>query len=86
MSQYLGVKFTEYGQPYYFASGPFVVEAGRHVLVKTDQGLGLGMIVDVREDPPDFTETDEFKPIYRLANEEGHGGQSRERRSGVGGV
>ena len=47
MTQILGVKFTDYGQIYYFSSGPYVVEKGQSVIVRTDQGLGLGRVVSV---------------------------------------
>ncbi len=48
MSQILGVKFNDYGQVYYFGSGPFVVREGQSVIVKTDQGMGLGKVVLTR--------------------------------------
>lgn len=70
MSQILGVKFNDYSQVYYFSSGPFVVREGQHVIVKTDQGMGLGKVVMIRQAPPEGEETEEHKPIYRLANEE----------------
>lgn len=68
MSTILGVKFTQYGQTYYFDSGAFVVNKGQYVLVKTDQGLGLGSVADVREEPP--PDAGAVKPIYRLVNDE----------------
>ena len=71
MSQILGIKFNDYGQVYYFASGPFVVREGQHVIVKTDQGMGLGKVVLTRQAPVEAEEDGEegMKPIYRLANE-----------------
>lgn len=71
MSQILGVKFNDYGQVYYFASGPFVVREGQHVIVKTDQGMGLGKVILTKQAPIEQEEGDEeaHKPIYRLANE-----------------
>jgi len=71
MSQILGVKFNDYGQVYYFGSGPFVVREGQHVIVKTDQGMGLGKVILIRQAPQE-NEDDEsggHKAIYRLANE-----------------
>ena len=71
MSQILGVKFNDYGQVYFFSSGPFVVQEGQSVIVRTDQGMGLGKVVAVRsiegEEPPS---EEEHKPIYRLANDD----------------
>jgi cell fate regulator YaaT (PSP1 superfamily) len=71
MSQILGVKFNDYGQVYYFASGPFVVREGQHVIVKTDQGMGLGKVILTKQAPQEQEGDDEeaHKPIYRLANE-----------------
>ncbi|MBF0481364.1 MAG: hypothetical protein HQK81_10675 [Desulfovibrionaceae bacterium] len=70
MSHVLGLKFRTHGSVYYFISGPFVVALGDHVLVKTEQGMGMAEVTQVREDaPPGLSEAD-LKPIYRLANEE----------------
>lgn len=72
MSQILGVKFNDYGQVYFFSSGPFVVREEQEVIVKTDQGMGLGRVVLVRqaETSEDGEENEGHKPIYRLANEQ----------------
>jgi len=71
MSQILGVKFNDYGQVYYFASGPFVVREGQHVIVKTDQGMGLGKVILIRQAPkePEGEGGEAHKVIYRLAND-----------------
>ncbi len=71
MSQILGVKFNDYGQVYYFGSGAFVVREGQHVIVKTDQGMGLGQVVLIKQAPQESEEDDGegHKSIYRLANE-----------------
>ncbi|MEF3698877.1 PSP1 domain-containing protein [Desulfolutivibrio sp.] len=70
MSQILGLKFRDYGQIYYFSSGPYVVKPGDHVLVKTDQGLGMAQVADIPGAPPEELPPEDIKPIYRLANEE----------------
>jgi len=70
MSQILGIKFNDYSQVYYFSSGPFVVHEGQRVIVKTDQGMGLGKVVMIRQAPPDGEASEEHKAIYRLANDE----------------
>lgn len=71
MSQILGVKFNDYGQVYYFASGPFVVREGQHVIVKTDQGMGLGKVILTKQAPQENESEDGegYKAIYRLAND-----------------
>jgi cell fate regulator YaaT (PSP1 superfamily) len=70
MSQVLGIKFNDFGSIYYFSSGPFVLRKGKKVLVKTEQGMGMATVVDVRTSPPEGMEEGDLKPIYRLANEE----------------
>jgi len=70
MSQILGLKFRDHGQMYFFSSGAFVVKTGDRVLVKTDQGLGLGQVAMVRDDIPAGMNPDDVKPIYRLANDD----------------
>ena len=69
MSQILGIKFNDYGQVYYFASGPFVVTEGQHVIVKTDQGMGLGKVVLIRQAPVETEDDGGHKSIYRLAKD-----------------
>jgi cell fate regulator YaaT (PSP1 superfamily) len=70
MSQILGVKFNDYGQVYFFSSGPFVVQEGQSVIVRTDQGMGLGKVVTVRPGEAEEPSEEEHKPIYRLANDD----------------
>jgi len=70
MGQVLGLKFRDHGQLYYFDSGPFVVRQGDHVIVKTEQGMGLGQVTVIREDTPDDLSVRELKTIFRLAAEE----------------
>jgi len=70
MSHILGVKFRDAGQIYYFDSGPFVVSTGESVIVNTEQGYGLGLVVQVCDEPPKDVELEEMKPIYRIAASE----------------
>ena len=70
MGQVLGLKFRDHGQIYYFDSGPFVVKSGDHVIVKTEQGMGLGHVSTVRDDVPEELADRELKNIFRLATEE----------------
>jgi cell fate regulator YaaT (PSP1 superfamily) len=73
MGQVLGVKFRDWGQVYFFESGPFVVKMGDKVLVETEQGMGLGNVVAIREhedfqpEESDAAEGESLKTIYRLA-------------------
>jgi cell fate regulator YaaT (PSP1 superfamily) len=70
MGQILGLKFRDQGQIYYFLAAPFVVGEGDLVLVKTDEGLGLGKVVIVREDVPEGIDPAQLKSIYRVATPE----------------
>ncbi len=67
MGPIVGIKFREYGQIYYFEKGGLEVTLGDRVIVKTDQGQGLGQIVSEREDLPEDAETEELKPLHRIA-------------------
>lgn len=68
MSKLVGIRFRSCGQVYYFDTGHFVLHKGDRVIVKTEQGLGLGEVVlqpraldqDLRQD---------LKKIFRMANE-----------------
>jgi cell fate regulator YaaT (PSP1 superfamily) len=68
MSRILGAKFRDFGQIYYFDSGPYVVEVGDHVIVETDQGRGLAKVAVVRQDVPEGISEESVKTIFRLAN------------------
>jgi cell fate regulator YaaT (PSP1 superfamily) len=70
MGQILGLKFRDQGQIYYFLAAPFVVGEGDMVLVKTEEGLGLGKVVLVREDVPEGFDPEQLKSIYRIATPE----------------
>lgn len=70
MSHILGIKFRDHGQVYYFNSGPFVVALGDDVLVQTEQGLGMGRVVAIRDTPPEGVGDQELKPIFRLPTQE----------------
>lgn len=52
MSRVVGVKFRSYGQVYYFTTGDHDVARGDQVVVKTEQGLGLGKVILVRDELP----------------------------------
>ncbi len=70
MSHILGIKFRDHGQIYYFDSGPFVVEPQDFVLVQTEQGLGMGQVILVRDDLPEGVAREDIKPIFRLPGPE----------------
>lgn len=70
MGKLLGIKFREYGQVYYFEQADFEVVLEDRVIVSTDQGQGLGVVVSMPEELPEDAEQEDIKPVHRLAVEE----------------
>ncbi len=70
MAQYVGVSFRRQGQIYFFLATPFVLSLHDKVLVKTDEGIGFGEIVALRDDLPEGLDPETVKPIYRPATAE----------------
>lgn len=70
MAQYVGVSFRRQGQIYYFLATPFVLSLHDWVLVKTEEGIGFGKIVALRDTLPEGLDLESIKPIYRPATAE----------------
>lgn len=70
MAQYVGVSFRRQGQIYFFLSAPFVFSLQDMVLVKTEEGIGFGTIVALRDELPAGVSPEMVKPIYRPATPE----------------
>lgn len=70
MAQYVGVSFRRQGQIYFFLATPFVLSLHDKVLVKTEEGIGFGEIVALRDDLPEGIDPEAVKPIYRPATAE----------------
>lgn len=69
MSKIIGVRFRPNARVYFFDTGHFVLKNEDMVVVKTEQGFGLGQVVTIpRQHEPD--EKRELKKIYRLANKD----------------
>ena len=66
----VGIKFRESGSVYYFLATPFVINEDDRVIVKTEEGIGLGTVVITRDNLPEGLEENDLKPVFRLANEE----------------
>ena len=66
----VGIKFRESGPVYYFLATPFVINKDDKVIVKTEEGIGLGTVVITRDSLPEGFEEKDLKPVFRLANEE----------------
>lgn len=69
MSKVVGIRFRECGRLYDFESGHFVLRPGDRVVVKTEQGLGLGVVAaPPRPLNPEVHRN--LKKVFRLANED----------------
>ncbi len=70
MAHYIGVKFRDQGHIYYFQSTPFVVQKGSKVIVQTNEGLGMGTVALLLDEPPRNVDPEVMKPIFRVASQE----------------
>ncbi|MFH1134541.1 MAG: stage 0 sporulation family protein [Pseudomonadota bacterium] len=69
MGKVVGIRFRDGGKIYYFDSGNLVLNLGAQVLVKTEQGVGLGVVATTtRTFQPEGEE--ELKKVLRMANED----------------
>ena len=65
----VGIRFHQTGSIYDFDCGHFVLKCGDQVIVKTEQGLGLGQVIRGPVKLEQVEEGKEYKKIFRLANE-----------------
>jgi cell fate regulator YaaT (PSP1 superfamily) len=72
MRIYVGVKFREQGQIYYFDSAGYSLFSGGYVIVSTEEGPGMARVVSLLEEPPAHLGLEEngVKPIERPATDE----------------
>lgn len=68
MSKKVGVKFKSTGKIYDFSCGAFVLNPGDHVIVETEQGLGMGTVTVGPQEHKDPSSGKPLKKVYRLAN------------------
>jgi len=68
MKKVVGIRFKPAGKVYDFDCGAYVLDLGDHVIVETEQGLGLGTVAV----PPAIRENDApqktLKKVYRMAS------------------
>ncbi|MGA3086297.1 MAG: stage 0 sporulation family protein [Thermodesulfobacteriota bacterium] len=64
----VGIRFQNSGPIYDFDAGHFVLNCGDLVIVKTEQGTGLGKVVRGPQKVDRTLEGKEIKKIFRLAN------------------
>jgi len=69
MDKKVGVKFKPSGKVYDFQCGAFVLRPGDHVIVETEQGLGMGTVTVGPREYEDKSSRKPLKKVYRLANE-----------------
>ena len=71
MKKVIGIRFKHAGKVYDFDSGAFVLHRGDYVIVETEQGLGMGMVVIP---PTPYDESNArpsakpLKKVFRRAN------------------
>ncbi|UCF91887.1 MAG: stage 0 sporulation protein, partial [Desulfobacterales bacterium] len=69
MPKVVGVRFKQAGKVYDFDCGAFVLHPGDHVIVETEQGLGLGTVAVPPSAREESADDKQLKKIYRLATE-----------------
>jgi len=70
MKNFVGVKFRDYGQVYFFVNYGLPIKRGDKVVVSTEEGIGLGKVCVVRNRPPKDILEQDLKLIDRIATEE----------------
>lgn len=69
MKKIIGIRFKPAGKIYDFDCGAFVLKTGDHVIVETQYGLGLGVVVNPPKAYEEKTGDKPLKKVYRLAGE-----------------
>lgn len=64
----IGIRFREGGKIYYFDPGPWKVRKGDYVVVHTEQGIGLGEVMEGPFVKNPHVHLKDIKPIERPAN------------------
>ncbi len=73
MKKVVGIRFKPAGKVYDFDSGAFVLNRGDHVIVETEQGLGLGMVAIpplLYDESAAARSGKPLKKVFRLASQE----------------
>ncbi|MBW2090886.1 MAG: stage 0 sporulation family protein [Deltaproteobacteria bacterium] len=69
MSKVVAIRFRQCGPMYFFSTGHFVLHRGDRVIVKTEQGYGLGEVVTSPTTLNPEIHRD-LKKVFRMANKE----------------
>lgn len=70
MEKVIGIRFRRGGKVYYFSCGPLGLKKGDYVIVHTEQGMGLGEIVEGPYEHDERFHPKQMKQVDRLAKEE----------------
>ncbi len=70
MKKVVGIRFKPAGKIYDFESGAFVLKSGDQVIVETEQGLGLGVVVNPPMPVEESGSGKPLKKVYRMASEQ----------------
>lgn len=67
----LGIRFRAYGQTYYFtAADTECISTGDMVVVETEQGIGVGEVLQICDNCPPGAEEAQLRPVVRVADAE----------------
>jgi cell fate regulator YaaT (PSP1 superfamily) len=69
MKKIVGIRFNTNGKVYDFDAGAFVLNAGDHVIVETEKGLGFGSVAIPPQLEAKRLHKKPLKKVYRVASE-----------------
>jgi len=70
MDKVVGIRFRRGGKVYYFGCGPLGLKRGDYVVVHTEQGMGLGEVVEGPYQRDERIHPERMKTVDRLATDE----------------
>lgn len=79
MTRIIGVRFRTAGKIYFFAPGKLHIRTGDNVIVETARGVEYGKVVTGPKEIADEEITQPLKPVIRVASEEDHRAESKNR-------
>ncbi len=68
MEKIVGIRFKQAGKIYNFNCGAFVLQQGDHVIVETENGLGMGIVATPPEILNDQQRARVLKKVFRMAS------------------
>ncbi|MFP4167674.1 MAG: stage 0 sporulation family protein [Desulfonatronovibrionaceae bacterium] len=70
MSHIAGIKFRECSPVYYFDASSLELRESDWVVVRTEEGLGMGYVARLTDEVPDYLKEESLKEVQRKATEE----------------